>query len=234
MKKIKYNIITFPGSNCDLDIQWVSKLMGAECEFVWHKEKSLKKPDVVVIPGGFSYGDYLRCGALANLSNIMLELVRFANEGGLVIGICNGFQILTEAKLLPGALLKNQALKFICRHQYVKVENNETAFSCDFEKGEIVDIPIAHKDGLYFIDEDGLNSLMINNQIVFRYCDKDGNINDDSNPNGSLSNIAGIVNKKGNILGMMPHPERSTDSILPSNRGTGVFRSIHKWVYDRI
>ncbi|MCL2063346.1 MAG: phosphoribosylformylglycinamidine synthase I [Candidatus Cloacimonetes bacterium] len=228
-----YNIITFPGSNCDRDIKWVAELHGAECEFVWHKDFELKNPDVVVIPGGFSYGDYLRCGALANYSNIMSAIIKFADEGGLIIGICNGFQILTEANLLPGTLLKNKSMRFICQHHYIKVENNTTPFTCEYQKNEVIDIPIAHKDGFYFIDDKGLNDLIENRQIIFRYSDSSGNIFDDFNPNGSVLNIAGIVNKKGNILGMMPHPERAADDVLPSTKGRFVFESINKWIKER-
>ena len=222
MKKTKYNIIIFPGSNCDKDIQHVVNLYNGEYELIWHKDRHLKNPDVVVIPGGFSYGDYLRCGALANFSNIMPSIIEYANAGGLVIGICNGFQILTEARLLPGTLIKNKSLKFVCQHQSIKVINNSTPFSCDYEENEIIDIPIAHKDGFYFIEEKGLNELIQNNQIVFTY--------EQSNPNGSLLNIAGIINSKGNVLGMMPHPERAAESVLQSERGAGVFKSIDKWV----
>ena len=233
MKKIKYNIIIFPGSNCDRDMKWVSELYGAESDFVWHKDYDLKHPDVVVLPGGFSFGDYLRCGAIAKYSNIMPAIIDFANKGGLVIGICNGFQILTEAGLLPGTLLKNKSMTFICQHQYLKVENNKTAFTNQYQNDEVIDIPIAHKDGFYFIDDEGLNKLVLNKQIVFKYSDIKGNTNETNNPNGSLLNIAGITNEKGNILGMMPHPERASENILPSQKGAGVFQSIHRWVCEK-
>ena len=234
MKKIKYNIIVFPGSNCDKDISHIVENIGDEYEFIWHKEKELKAPDIVVIPGGFSFGDYLRCGALAKFSNIMPAIIKYAQEGGFVLGICNGFQILTEAGLLPGALLKNNSQKFICQHQLIKVVNNNTAFSCEFQHNEVTNIPIAHMDGRYFIDKEGYKKLVDNNQIVFKY--------DTTNPNGSVKNIAGITNIKGNVLGMMPHPERSiitnNSKVLQMDsdkkniqfKGLNVFRSFKKWI----
>ena len=234
MRKIRYNVITFPGSNCDNDAAWVANLHDAECEFVWHKDSELKNPDVVVIPGGFSYGDYLRCGAIAKFSNIMSQVIKFANNGGLVIGICNGFQILTESGLLPGALLMNNTLQFICRHQYVKVENIDTPFTNLFKYSDVVDFPIAHKEGNYFIDDIGLKKLVDHGQIVFRYCDIKGNVSESTNPNGSLLNIAGIINDSGNVLGMMPHPERAAESVLPSQQGAVVFKSINKWIVSKI
>ena len=234
MRKVRYSVITFPGSNCDHDAFWISELYGAECEFVWHKDSTLKNPDVVIVPGGFSYGDYLRCGAIAKFSGIMKELINFANKGGLVIGICNGFQILTESGLLPGTLLMNSSLHFICQHQYIKIENNNTPFTNYYQKNDIIDFPIAHKEGNYFIDDDGLKKLKDNNQIVFSYCDKNGDLTQESNPNGSLLNIAGIINEKGNVLGMMPHPERAAESVLISDKGAGVFKSINKWVHENI
>ncbi|HEX37664.1 MAG TPA: phosphoribosylformylglycinamidine synthase subunit PurQ [Candidatus Cloacimonetes bacterium] len=228
---MKYNIIIFPGSNCDYDAHYVTKhLMGEETEYVWHKDTSLKDPDCVIIPGGFSYGDYLRAGAIAKFSPIMKEVVAFANNGGLVIGICNGFQVLTETGLLPGALMLNKSLLFICKHQYVKVINVKTPFTVKIKQNAILDIPIAHNEGNYFIDDDGLKSLQDNDQIVFQYCDKDGFFNDESNPNGSLMNIAGIVNKNRNVLGMMPHPERSSDPIIGVTDGRQIFLSIKKFL----
>jgi len=228
---MKYNIIIFPGSNCDYDAYFVAKdLMGDEVEYVWHKETNLKDPDCVIIPGGFSYGDYLRAGAIAKFSPIMNEVISFAKNGGLVIGICNGFQVLTETKLLPGTLLQNKSLLFICKHQYAKVVNSSTPFTHIIGKDRVLDIPIAHNEGNFFIDDDGLKSLQDNQQIVFQYCDKEGNINDNTNPNGSLLNIAGIVNKKGNVLGMMPHPERSSDPICGVTDGQQIFLSIKKFV----
>ena len=234
MRNLKYNVITFPGSNCDRDIQWIAQLHGGVCEYVWHKDSVLKNPDIVVVPGGFSYGDYLRVGAVAKFSNVMKAVVEFAEKGGLVLGICNGFQILTEAGLLPGALLMNNTLKFICQHQFVKVENNGTPFTCLYGKDEVVDIPVSHKNGNYYIDNDGLKRLQDNEQIVFRYADMFGNTDDGNNPNGSVFNIAGIVNEKGNVLGLMPHPERAADGVLPTDDGSRLFESVYKWVNERV
>lgn len=234
MRKIVFNVITFPGSNCDNDAYYIGKIRGAKSEFVWHKDTTLKNPDVIFIPGGFSYGDYLRCGAIAKFSPIINEIKKFADKGGLVIGICNGFQILTEAQMLPGALHMNESLQFICKHQYIKVENNSIPFTSDLKKNQVLDIPIAHKEGNYIIDDDGLKSLQDNNQIIFRYCDKNGNVEKKFNPNGAKDNIAGISNKKGNILGMMPHPERAAEDILPSNDGIGIFQSIENYVKSYI
>jgi phosphoribosylformylglycinamidine synthase len=230
MHRTKYNIITFPGSNCDHDVFWAAQQHGADCEFVWHKDTALKNPDVVVLPGGFSYGDYLRCGAIAKFSNIMREVIKFAEQGGLVLGICNGFQILTEVGLLPGTLLMNTSLHFICQHQYIKIENESTPFTCEYQKGEVADMPIAHKDGSYYIDADGLKSLIDKRQIVFKYCDPDGNTDEQSNPNASLLNIASIINEKGNVLGLMPHPERA----ILNKEGSGVFKSINKWISENL
>ena len=228
---MKYNIIIFPGSNCDYDAYFVAKnLMCDDVEYVWHKDTALKDPDCVIIPGGFSYGDYLRAGAIAKFSPIMKEVVSFANKGGLVIGICNGFQVLTETRLLPGALMQNKSLLFICKHQYVKVVNTSTPFTHIIENEQVIDIPIAHNEGNYFIDENGLKSLQDNDQIVFQYCDQKGHIDDKTNPNGSLLNIAGIVNKAGNVLGMMPHPERTSDPICSNTDGQQIFLSIKRFV----
>jgi phosphoribosylformylglycinamidine synthase len=228
---MKYNIIIFPGSNCDYDAYFVAKnLMGDEVEYVWHKDTELNEPDCVIIPGGFSYGDYLRAGAIAKFSPIMKEVISFAQKGGLVIGICNGFQVLTETELLPGALLQNKSLLFICKHQYVKIVNASTPFTHIIERDRVLDIPIGHNDGNYFIDEDGLKSLQDNEQIVFQYCDKEGVLNDSANPNGSLLNIAGIVNKKGNVLGMMPHPERTSDPVCGVTDGQQIFLSIKRFI----
>ena len=228
---MKYNVIIFPGSNCDYDSYYaVKKIMQADVEYVWHKDTELKNPDCVILPGGFSYGDYLRAGGIAKFSPIMQEVVKFANKGGLVIGICNGFQMLTEANLLPGTLLQNKSLLFVCKHQYIKIINNNTPFTNSLQKGNVLDIPIAHNEGNYFIDSNGLKSLEDNQQIVLKYCDKYGNITDESNPNGAVSNIAGIVNKKGNVLGLMPHPERVTDPALNLTDGQAIFKSIEKFI----
>ncbi|MFA4967136.1 MAG: phosphoribosylformylglycinamidine synthase subunit PurQ [Candidatus Margulisiibacteriota bacterium] len=216
---MKFGVIVFPGSNCDQDCFHVaSKVMEQPTEYVWHKDSKLDKFDCLIIPGGFSYGDYLRCGAIARFSPIMKSVIDFANSGGLVIGICNGFQILLEAGLLPGAMLRNKGLHFICKYVKLRVENNNTAFSSKYQKGQVLRIPIAHNEGNYYIDDDGLKELKKNDQIVFRYHGE--------NPNGAIDDIAGIINKKGNVLGMMPHPERSSELELNSIDGKGVFESI--------
>ncbi|MBC8527683.1 MAG: phosphoribosylformylglycinamidine synthase subunit PurQ [Candidatus Cloacimonetes bacterium] len=232
---MKYNVIIFPGSNCDYDSYYaVKKIMQADVEYVWHKDTELKNPDCVILPGGFSYGDYLRAGGIAKFSPIMQEVVKFANKCGLVIGICNGFQMLTEASLLPGTLLQNKSLLFVCKHQYVKVINNNTSFTSSLKKGDVLDIPIAHNEGNYFIDEIGLQKLKDNKQIVFQYCDKNGNVNENANPNGSLENIAGIINKKGNVLGMMPHPERDSEPALNLADGQEIFKSIENYIIHKL
>lgn len=228
---MKYNIIIFPGSNCDYDNYYVLKnVMNEVVEFVWHKDSQLKAPDCVILPGGFSYGDYLRAGAIAKFSPIMSEIVRFAKRGGLVIGICNGFQILTEAELLPGTLIQNRSLLFVCRHQYVKVVNKDTPFTNKFKEGDVRDIPMAHNTGNYFIDNDGLKQLYDNHQIVFQYCDSQGEVTEQANPNGSVANIAGIVNTQKNVLGIMPHPERATDPVLKNTDGKALFQSIANYL----
>jgi phosphoribosylformylglycinamidine synthase len=225
---MKYNIIIFPGSNCDYDSYYaVKNVMHSDAEYVWHKETELKNPDCVILPGGFSYGDYLRAGAVARFSPIMQEVVKFAKKGGLVIGICNGFQMLTETGLLPGTLLQNKSLLFICKHQYVKVINRQSPFTNALQESEVLDLPIAHNEGNYFIEDIGLQKLKDNQQIVFQYCDKNGNVTENANPNGALENIAGIINKKGNVLGMMPHPERAANPILNLTDGQAIFKSIY-------
>lgn len=230
MKKIRYNVVVFPGSNCDNDSYYIPKSRDMEVDFVWHKESTLKNPDVVFLPGGFSYGDYLRCGAIAKFSPIIGEVIKFANEGGLVIGICNGFQILTECGLLPGTLMMNKTLSFICQHQYIRVENILTPFTNQYDEQQVLDIPIAHKEGNYFIDADGLKELQDRQQILFRYCDKDGKVTDEANPNGALDNIAGICNQNRNVLGMMPHPERAAESIMLSQDGAEIFASMEMYL----
>ncbi|MDC1068540.1 phosphoribosylformylglycinamidine synthase subunit PurQ [Candidatus Kapabacteria bacterium] len=225
---MKFSVIVFPGSNCDQDaFHTAGSILGEQVEYVWHKEGSLSvDTDAVIIPGGFSYGDYLRCGAVARFSNIMKDVVSFANNGKPVIGICNGFQILTEIGLLEGALLRNQNLKFICKDVFLKTSNNKTTFTNNLSEEQVIRIPIAHGDGNFFADDDTIKSLQDNNQIVFQYCDENGNVNDQSNPNGSLLNIAGITNKSNNVLGMMPHPERYSEQLLGCNDGIQVFQSI--------
>jgi len=229
MSKIRYNVITFPASNCDNDGFHIAKIRGHEVDFIWHKDAALKNPDIVILPGGFSFGDYLRAGALAKFSPVINEVVKFANKGGIVIGICNGFQILTETGLLPGALMTNKTLQFICKHQFIRTESNLSPFSKFIPLGTVLDIPIAHKEGNYYINEVGLKELKDNNQIVFRYCSKNGDVTESDNPNGALDNIAGICNKKGNVLGMMPHPERAAENIVVSQDGKFIFESVEKY-----
>jgi len=204
--------------------------MNEAVEFVWHKDSELKNPDCVIIPGGFSFGDYLRAGAIAKFSPIMHEIIKFAKDGGLVVGICNGFQILTETELLPGTLIQNRSLLFVCKHQYVKMVNKDTPFTNNFKEGDVYDIPVAHNIGNYFINTDGLKRLYDNQQIVFQYCDQEGEITQQANPNGSMANIAGIVNTQKNVLGMMPHPERATDPTLKNIDGKALFQSIANYL----
>ena len=232
--RTKFGVIVFPGSNCDQDCLYVVKdVLKQPVEYVWHKNTRLNNLDCVIIPGGFSYGDYLRTGAIARFSPIMNSVIEFAAKGGTVIGICNGFQILLESGLLPGAMLRNTKLHFICKYVYVKTENNNTPFTNLCGKGQVLEIPIAHNEGNYHIDKDGLKTLEGKNQIVFRYSGPDGKIREEYNPNGALENIAGIVNKRGNVLGMMPHPERSSEAELGSEDGFLIFRSILKWLKNR-
>ncbi len=227
---MRVSVITFPGSNCDHDAYQVFSTRGHDTRMVWHKDHDLCSPDLVILPGGFSYGDYLRCGALARFSPVVKEVMAHAAKGGLVMGICNGFQILTECGLLPGTLLMNSSLSFICQHQKVRVETANSPFSKGILPGTVLDIPIAHKEGNYYIDDKGLGSLQDNDQIVFRYCDEFGRMSPDSNPNGSLDNIAGIINKQRNVLGMMPHPERSATDTVPSRDGRRIFEALESLV----
>ncbi|WP_321384266.1 phosphoribosylformylglycinamidine synthase subunit PurQ [uncultured Enterococcus sp.] len=216
---MKFAVIVFPGSNCDMDMLWAVKdILGAEAEYVRHDAESLEGFDGVLLPGGFSYGDYLRCGAIARFSKIIEEVIRFADEGKPVFGTCNGFQILTEAGLLPGALIRNKSLHFVCKTAELKVVNADTRFTSAYEQDEIIRIPVAHGEGNYFCDEETLQKLKDNNQIVFTYAS--------DNPNGSVADIAGIINEKGNVLGMMPHPERAVESLLGSEDGLRFFQSI--------
>ncbi|MCK9308771.1 MAG: phosphoribosylformylglycinamidine synthase I [Candidatus Cloacimonetes bacterium] len=226
---MRVSVITFPGSNCDHDAYSVFASRGHQAKLIWHKDTDLEKPDLVILPGGFSYGDYLRCGALARFSPIVKEVMDFAQKGGLVMGICNGFQILTETGLLPGTLLMNESLSFICKHQYVRVETSESPFTMNIKTGTVLDIPVAHKEGNYFIDADGLKVLEAENQILFKYCDLNGKTTIESNPNGSLQNIAGICNKTRNILGMMPHPERSATDTVVSQDGRRIFEALESY-----
>jgi phosphoribosylformylglycinamidine synthase len=226
---MRFGVIVYPGSNCDHDCYHAVKhVFGQEAEYVWHKSSDIKDFDCLILPGGFSYGDYLRPGAIARFSPVTEEINRFAQRGGLVIGICNGFQILCEAGLLPGALMMNRGLKFICEKTFVRVENNSTPFTRAYKKGQVLDIPIAHADGNFFADEDTLKRLEDRELIVFRYSTPDGRISPEANPNGAVANIAGIINEKGNVLGMMPHPERACESELGGTDGRGLFESLLK------
>ena len=227
MPKVKFGVIVFPGSNCDHDAHHaVGAVMNHDVRYIWHKESSLEDVDVVIIPGGFSYGDYLWCGAIARFSPIMKDVVRFGRRGGVVMGICNGFQILTEAGLLPGALLRNDSLRFVCKDVYLRVENTHSRFTGDCVAGDVLRIPIAHGDGNFFADDETLNRLEGNGQVVFRYSTPAGELTDGANPNGSSRNIAGIINETGNILGMMPHPERACDAVLGNTDGQKIFKSL--------
>ena len=222
-------VITFPGSNCDQDCQYVVRdVLGHHAELIWHQNTSLNNINLVILPGGFSYGDYLRTGSIARFSPIMETVKQFAHDGGLVLGICNGFQILLEVGLLPGAMLRNTHLHFICDDVYLKVENAETVFTNQCFPGQILKIPVAHAEGNYYADPATLSALHVNSQIVFRYCDKKGNVTNEANPNGSLDNIAGIRNQAGNVLGMMPHPERCGEEVFDNTDGLVLFTSLLK------
>jgi phosphoribosylformylglycinamidine synthase subunit PurQ / glutaminase len=226
---MKFGVIVFPGSNCDHDAYHaISKHIGQPVDFIWHRQTSLAGYDAVIVPGGFSYGDYLRCGALAKFSPIMKAVKEFAAKGKFVFGICNGFQILCEAGLLPGALIRNKNLHFICEHVNLRVENNKTPYTTEITEGTVLSIPIAHAEGNYVCDDATFNELEENNQIVFRYCDENGEVTDAANPNGARSNIAGICNLDRNVIGMMPHPERAFEELLGSNDGRDIFRSLAK------
>jgi phosphoribosylformylglycinamidine synthase len=223
---MRSSVIVFPGSNCDRDIAVALKKMQFKNKMVWHKETELPKSDLIVIPGGFSYGDYLRSGAIAGKSLIIDEVIKAANSGCLILGICNGFQILTETGLLKGTLLRNENLKFINKDVYIQIINNKTRFTNKYKENQLLKINIAHNEGNYFTDASHLEELKKENLIAFKYCDEKGNINKSSNPNGSLDNIAGIFNAKKNILGMMPHPERMIDEIVSNKDGVNIFSSL--------
>lgn len=224
---MKFGILVFPGSNCDRDVAMVTRdLLQQPTRMVWHEESDLSDVDVVIVPGGFSYGDYLRCGAIARFSPAMQATIRHAEQGGLVLGICNGFQVLTEAGLLPGALMRNRDLHFICDRVPVRVEQTHLPFTQQYQPGEVITLPIAHGEGCYYADADTLAELEANGQVVFRYCEANGDVSERANPNGSLNNIAGICNRRGNVLGMMPHPERASDAALGSTDGLRMFQSV--------
>ena len=224
---MKFGVIIFPGSNCDHDsYHAVRTATGQQAAFLWHESHDLENCDAIIVPGGFAYGDYLRTGAIARFAPIMQEVAKFAASGGLVIGICNGFQILCEAGLLPGALMRNAGLKYVCKQVHLRVENADTPFTNACAKGEVLQIPIGHMEGNYYCDPRTLGTLKQQNRIVFRYCTPDGEITAEANPNGSLENIAGICNERHNVLGMMPHPDRCSESLLGSSDGAKVFNSM--------
>jgi len=228
---MKFGVVIFPGSNCDEDIIYVlEKIMGQQVVRLWHKDHDLQNVDFVILPGGFSFGDYLRSGAIARFSPIMQEVIQFAAKGGYVWGICNGFQILAEAGLVPGALLHNRARKFICNNIYLKAQTTDSLLTAQVDQQKALKIPIAHGEGNFFADADTLKSLNDNNQVLFRYCDAAGNISAEANPNGSIENIAGVCNKARNVFGMMPHPERAADSLLANEDGLAIFESILQFV----
>ena len=224
---MKFGVIVFPGSNCDHDAYHViSKHVGQPVDFIWHRDTDLSSYDAVIIPGGFSYGDYLRAGALARFSPVMASVKQFAARGGYVLGICNGFQILCEAGLLPGALIRNRDLHFVCEHVTVRVESVETPFTNQVKRGEVLRLPIAHADGNYVCDDATLEQLQTEDSIILRYCDENGVPTEASNPNGSRDNIAGICNRERNVMGLMPHPERACEELLGSTDGRDIFRSL--------
>ncbi|MEQ1352953.1 MAG: phosphoribosylformylglycinamidine synthase subunit PurQ [Candidatus Acidiferrum sp.] len=224
---MKFGVVVFPGSNCDHDAFYaISEVLHQPVEFIWHQSEDLANSDVIILPGGFAHGDYLRTGAIARFSPVMKPVEKFAKSGGLVLGICNGFQILLEAGLLPGAMMRNVGLRYICRHVYIRVEDTATPFTHAAKKGQILKIPIAHNEGNYTCDPETLAQLRKNDQIVFRYTTADGSDDAAGNPNGSMDNIAGICNRERNVAGMMPHPERAVESALDSADGLVIFRSL--------
>lgn len=232
---MKTRIVVFPGSNCDHDAHYaVKNILGEpDTEFVWHKEESIGKDvDLVILPGGFSYGDYLRTGAIARFSPIMKDVIRFAKDGGTVIGICNGFQVLCESGLLPGALMRNDALKFRCTFVNLRSENTSTRFTSSLKEGQVLKIPIAHGEGNYIAEPEVIAELEANKQVIFRYADEKGNVSPETNANGSINNIAGIVSKEGNVMGMMPHPERACEAALGSADGLNVFTSLQNYFQE--
>jgi phosphoribosylformylglycinamidine synthase I len=230
---MKFGIVVFPGSNCDHDAYHATKhVVGQDAEFLWHKDTDLKGSDVLILPGGFAYGDYLRTGAIARFSPIMKEVQAFAANGGPVLGICNGFQILLEAGLIPGAMLRNRSVKFVCAHVNIRVEQTDTPFTCSARKGQVLRIPIAHGEGNYFATPDVLAKLEASRQVVFRYTTADGQTTDEANPNGSVNNIAGLCNDARNVVGLMPHPERACESPLGSADGLVILESAVQSIKD--
>ncbi|MPM35492.1 Phosphoribosylformylglycinamidine synthase subunit PurQ [bioreactor metagenome] len=232
---MKFAVILFPGSNCEVDcVHVIKEVLQEPVTTVWHKDTDLSEFDAVILPGGFSYGDYLRCGAIARFSPIMEAVIAHAKAGKPVLGICNGFQILTECGLLPGVLLRNRSLQFICEDRFIRVENNLTQFTHLYTKHQVLRIPIAHAEGNYYADPETIEKLESENRVVFRYCDEQGNLTEESNPNVAINHIAGIINEAGNVLGMMPHPERLSEIILGGNDGLALFESMLKTWRDRI
>lgn len=224
---MKFGVIVFPGSNCDRDMQYVlGNVLGHKVEMLWHKDHDLRGCDFIILPGGFSYGDYLRSGAIARFSPIMQEVIEFADKGGNVLGICNGFQILTEAHMLPGVLMHNNNRQFVCKNVFIRAETDESLITSKFNIGQFIKVPVAHGEGKYFADAATIKSINDNNQVLFRYCDAEGNLSDDANPNGATDHIAGICNKNRNVFGMMPHPERAADPVLGNTDGKIILESI--------
>lgn len=235
---MKFGVVVFPGSNCDRDtVHVLQNVMGFETKSIFHKETSLDgfgPGDCIVLPGGFSYGDYLRSGAIARFSPIMEAVIKFANEGGYVLGICNGFQVLCEAGLLPGALLRNRNQQFICQNIYMRTETTNSAVTSALEPGQVLKVPIAHAEGRFFADDATMTEITKNDQVLFRYCDKDGNVNDSTNVNGAVDNIAGITNRTRNVFGMMPHPERASEEQLGNTDGRAIFESLKATVLQTV
>jgi phosphoribosylformylglycinamidine synthase I len=224
---MKFGVVVFPGSNCEADCFYaVGEVLGEEVDYVWHKEKDVSSYDCLILPGGFSYGDYLRCGAIARFSPVMESITNYAREGGLVIGICNGFQILLEAGLLPGAMLQNMSLRFICKYVNLRLENVSTPWTNQGKQGQVLRIPIAHNEGNYIADGDLHRRLLDEGRIILRYCDEKGEVTQDANPNGSMDNIAGVCNEGFNVFGLMPHPERASEEVLGSSDGLVIWESI--------
>ena len=231
---MNFVVLQFPASNCDQDAVHGIRVLGHSARLLWHKESSLGDADAVLVPGGFSYGDYLRCGAIARFSPVMQAVKQFAENGGLVLGICNGFQVLTEAGMLPGALIRNRDLQFHCEHIYLKTATNDSPFTSQIPPGKLLRVPIAHGEGCYFADKETLDGLVAHRQVLWQYCDATGNLTDASNPNGALQNIAGICNEKRNVAGLMPHPERACEPLLGSSDGRLIFESMIHALQNRL
>jgi len=230
---MKTGVVVFPGSNCDRDSFWaIDRVLGEKAEYLWHKETDLTGLDLIFLPGGFSYGDYLRTGAFARFSPIMGSVIEFAEKGGLVLGVCNGFQVLLESGLLPGAMIPNDHLRFICKDVHIRVERNDKPFSNRLSDGQVLRIPVAHFEGNYFADKATLSDIEANGQVLFRYSDELGTVSPETNPNGSSNSIAGLLNKRGNVLGMMPHPERACEAILGSTDGFNIFTSVVNYIEE--